>query len=89
MKNTKISGFILIFSIGFLFMNIYIPHGSSLANLGTIPKSCTIFTVAIGDKVFFGNNEDFLLDGKYKKDCFHNFKQISGGSCRSRNFNFF
>jgi hypothetical protein len=65
MKNTKLSVFILIFSIGFLFTNISIPQGLSIANLGTIPKSCTIFTVAMGDKVFFGNNEDFLLDGTY------------------------
>ncbi|MFX0004890.1 MAG: hypothetical protein ACFE9C_10730 [Candidatus Hodarchaeota archaeon] len=65
MKSTKLSVFILIFNIGFLFTNISIPQGLSIANIGTIPKSCTIFTVAIGDKVFFGNNEDFLLDGSY------------------------
>ncbi|MFX0153719.1 MAG: hypothetical protein ACFE9Q_04250 [Candidatus Hodarchaeota archaeon] len=65
MKNTKLSVFILIFSIGFLFTNISIPQGLSIANLGKIPESCTIFTAAIGDKVFFGNNEDFLLDGTY------------------------
>ncbi|MFX1411594.1 MAG: hypothetical protein ACFFA6_14675 [Promethearchaeota archaeon] len=65
MKRTKLSGFILIFSIGFLFTNISIPQGLSIANLGKMPESCTIFTVAIGDKVFFGNNEDFFLSGMY------------------------
>lgn len=28
-------------------------------------ESCTIFTVAIGDTVFYGNNEDYLLEGTY------------------------
>ncbi|MCE7743572.1 MAG: hypothetical protein GPJ52_00400 [Candidatus Heimdallarchaeota archaeon] len=30
-----------------------------------IPKSCTIFTATIGEKVYFGNNEDYLYDETY------------------------
>ncbi len=30
-----------------------------------IPESCTIFTATIGEKVYFGNNEDYLYDGTY------------------------
>ncbi len=37
-------------------------NGSSEFN---IPNFCTIFTVAIGDRVYFGNNEDYRLEGTY------------------------
>ncbi|MCK5045846.1 MAG: hypothetical protein KAS22_04655 [Candidatus Heimdallarchaeota archaeon] len=30
-----------------------------------IPESCTIFTATIGEKVYFGNNEDYLYDETY------------------------
>ncbi len=30
-----------------------------------IPNSCTIFTATMGEKVYFGNNEDYLFDGTY------------------------
>ncbi len=30
-----------------------------------VPDSCTIFTVAIGDTVYYGNNEDSGVDGTY------------------------
>jgi hypothetical protein len=30
-----------------------------------VPSSCTIFTATIGEKVYFGNNEDYLFDGTY------------------------
>ena len=30
-----------------------------------VPNSCTIFTVNISDTVFFGNNEDYYLEGTY------------------------
>ncbi len=32
---------------------------------GQVGDSCTIFTVTIGDTVFYGNNEDYLLEGTY------------------------
>jgi len=31
-----------------------------------IASSCTIFTVAIGETVYFGNNEDYKLDNAYQ-----------------------
>ncbi len=34
-------------------------------NISEVSPSCTIFTVAIGDTVFFGNNEDYLLRDPY------------------------
>ncbi|MHA1221575.1 MAG: hypothetical protein ACTSQB_07565, partial [Candidatus Heimdallarchaeota archaeon] len=30
-----------------------------------ITESCTIFTTTIGEKVYFGNNEDYKYDGTY------------------------
>jgi len=46
-----------------LLSSITIPSLSSenftISNMHEISPSCTIFTVAIGDKVFYGNNEDW------------------------------
>jgi choloylglycine hydrolase len=39
--------------------------GAGATETTYIPESCTIFTAAIGDTVFFGNNEDYLLYGTY------------------------
>ncbi|MFX1474379.1 MAG: hypothetical protein ACFFCO_02730 [Promethearchaeota archaeon] len=39
--------------------------GTSTIRASPITESCTIFTAAIGDRVFFGNNEDYFLDGTY------------------------
>ncbi|NHJ48994.1 MAG: hypothetical protein FK733_14505 [Asgard group archaeon] len=50
-----------------------------------IADSCTIFTSTIGDKVYFGNNEDYLLEGTYvwfipsqERYTPSGFKQING-----------
>ncbi len=34
----------------------------SMGDITSIPNSCTIFTVSKGDKVIFGNNEDYPLE---------------------------
>ncbi|MFX1503387.1 MAG: hypothetical protein ACFFDH_20660 [Promethearchaeota archaeon] len=65
MRFKKLIIFLFTFNFGFLFTNINIATGLSNINLNQIPQSCTIFTAAIGDKVLFGNNEDYLLDGTY------------------------
>ncbi len=57
--------FILISSL------IFVPPVLS-ENIADIPvdnhiaSSCTIFTVAIGDTVYFGNNEDYKLNNAYR-----------------------
>ncbi len=51
-----------------LLLVIFLVLASSAAEGLTqtsIMDSCSIFTVSIGDKVYFGNNEDYLLDGTY------------------------
>ena len=52
------SAFVLL-----LVSTLLIPNISSAimieADMAKINPSCTIFTVAIGDTVFFGNNEDW------------------------------
>jgi hypothetical protein len=48
-----------------LFFNTYLALGST-ANITSFNyQSCTIFTVVIGDTVYFCNNEDYDLDGTY------------------------
>ena len=39
--------------------------GNVFAYSADVPKSCSIFTVSIGDTVFFGNNEDSQKTGTY------------------------
>ncbi|MHA1221627.1 MAG: hypothetical protein ACTSQB_07830 [Candidatus Heimdallarchaeota archaeon] len=56
--------------IVFVLINILcITYSSSISepNDGGIhvPESCTIFTTTIGEKVYFGNNEDYKYDGTY------------------------
>jgi hypothetical protein len=53
---------LLAFNVGFSLSNTSIAVG---LNLNQMPQSCTIFTAAIGDRVLFGNNEDYYLDGTY------------------------
>jgi hypothetical protein len=51
----------------FLFFTLMLSF-SSLSrgyNLTKIGDSCSIFSVSIGNTTYFGNNEDFLLDGTY------------------------
>lgn len=50
-----------------------------------IPESCTIFTTTIGEKVYFGNNEDYKYDGTYiwlipsqERYTSSGYKQING-----------
>lgn len=53
---------ISLFIVGFILLILPLIAGNSqLQN----SNSCSIFTIALGDTVYFGNNEDFLLDGTY------------------------
>jgi hypothetical protein len=49
---------ILVFAL-----NVPTMIGQSIPSLGT--DSCSIFSISVGDTVYFGNNEDFLLDRTY------------------------
>ena len=51
------SSFIIIFPTNTIASDKETPY---------IGKSCTIFTVSIGNKVYFGNNEDYLLNNVYR-----------------------
>ncbi len=60
-------GFYLLFVINFLCLII---HANLTTAFNGIPtdqenQSCTIFTVVIGDTIYFCNNEDYDLDGTY------------------------
>jgi hypothetical protein len=49
--------------IGTLVLLSIVLFGQQIINMGNtidpVPGSCTIFSVAVGDKVLFGNNEDY------------------------------
>ena len=50
-----------------LFLQPLIIQGIENQNIRThVSSSCTIFTASIGDKVFFGNNEDYKLNNAYR-----------------------
>ncbi|MHA1157025.1 MAG: hypothetical protein ACTSQK_13040, partial [Candidatus Heimdallarchaeota archaeon] len=57
--------------IAFALINILcITYSSSISEPNGddgihVTESCTIFTTTIGDKVYFGNNEDYKYDGTY------------------------
>jgi hypothetical protein len=57
MKNKRyISvGIILVFSTLIVFDEFIIGN----SKIGPVPGSCTIFSASVGDKVLFGNNEDY------------------------------
>lgn len=59
MRKIRVISFILVF--GFLLATPSITKGIE----SNPENSCSIFSIAIGDKVYFGNNEDFLLNGTY------------------------
>ena len=63
MKSKRFILFILIFSC--LFTNISITNGVCNHSPNLVPQSCTIFTAKVGDKVFFGNSEDYDMEGVY------------------------
>ena len=63
MKFNRIILFILIFSC--LFTNISSTNGVYNHSPNPVPQSCTIFTATVGDKVFFGNSEDYDMEGVY------------------------
>ena len=60
--------YLILFLI--VFSSIPISNISSVispkVNVNKIGSSCTIFTVAVGDTVFFGNNEDYLQRDLYQ-----------------------
>jgi hypothetical protein len=62
-KNSLLSYSIKNLLLFILLLSIVIPTISSEntppSKMSTINPSCTIFTMAIGDKVFYGNNEDW------------------------------
>jgi len=63
MKFNRIILIILIFSC--LFTNIQITNIVSTHSSNPDHQSCTIFTATVGDKVFFGNSEDYDMEGVY------------------------
>lgn len=53
--------------IGLTIIQPVISEGEETTSVDThISSSCTIFTAAIGDTVFFGNNEDYKLNNAYR-----------------------
>lgn len=54
-KNYILSGIIVFAAIGI----IYLQKTNIKAENSPVPGSCTIFSAAIGDRVLFGNNEDY------------------------------
>jgi hypothetical protein len=54
-------GIIVLFSIGIVVAKITKRHSVT----EPVPGSCTIFSASIGDKVLFGNNEDFYKPKTY------------------------
>ncbi len=52
-----------IFIIMIFALNVPTIIGQSSPSLGT--EYCSIFSISVGDTVYFGSNEDFLLDGTY------------------------
>jgi len=63
MKSKRFILFILIFSC--LSTKISITNGVSTQSSNPVPQSCTIFTATVGDKVLFGNSEDYDMEGVY------------------------
>ena len=63
MKSKRLILYILVFSC--LFTNIQITNIVSTHSPNPVPQSCTIFTATVGDKVFFGNSEDYDMEGVY------------------------
>ena len=56
-KNYILSGIIVFVAIGIIF----IQKTNIKAENNPVPGSCTIFSAAIGDRVLFGNNEDYYI----------------------------
>ncbi len=64
-KNKICISFLLIMSV--FILQPLITHNLMANSYDThISSSCTIFTVSIGDKVYFGNNEDYRLNNVYR-----------------------
>jgi hypothetical protein len=61
MKIKKLFVILITFSSLLIYANSV--KGGRISNQN--PPSCTIFTAAIGDKVLFGNNEDYEIEGTY------------------------
>lgn len=59
-------GWVIFFSITNLF---FMQTQSKESQNFLIPNSCTIFTANINNTVYFGNNEDYLLEGTYMWLC--------------------
>ena len=60
--------YMLVFLISYLILiqPSYSMNNEFVKNNNHIVSSCTIFTAAIGDTVYFGNNEDYLLENAYQ-----------------------
>ncbi len=64
-KNIYSISFILIISL--IIIQPLTSEGMETGIIDThISSSCTIFTVTIGDTVYFGNNEDYKLNNAYR-----------------------
>ena len=67
MAQNKIYNALFIVIIIALFFEPLIIQGIEKHSIEThVSSSCTIFTASIGDKVFFGNNEDYKLNNAYR-----------------------
>ncbi|MCK4379781.1 MAG: hypothetical protein KAW51_01505 [Candidatus Lokiarchaeota archaeon] len=59
-------GWLIFFSIIGIGINLFFMQTQSKESQNfLIPSSCTIFTVNISNTVYFGNNEDYFLEGTY------------------------
>ena len=56
----------LLFGINLFISTPYKSNTGDNFSLNSIGSSCTIFTVTLGDTVFFGNNEDYKSNNAYQ-----------------------
>ncbi len=65
MKSSKLTIILLAIITIFIFTNVNTTSGLGYLNPNQYNQSCTIFTVSIGDKALFCNNEDLQLPNTY------------------------
>ena len=67
MSKKSLQTVLVILIINFIFIQSLIIQGTEKGNFDShVSSSCTIFTATIGDKVYFGNNEDYKLNNAYR-----------------------